>query len=82
MNVFMRREGVDKMNILREKEVLDWLKLLNDYAVGNKQWDTDKEYVCESHPMMPFEQGLGFDCQCGGPGMSPYRPQTKREGIK
>jgi hypothetical protein len=63
------------VNILKGHEIVAWINLLSDYATGKKEWNTACEFVCEAHPMMPFEQGLGFDCQCGGPGMPPYRPK-------
>jgi hypothetical protein len=56
----------------RRKEMLDWLNELENYARG-KKWDTGSIWVCESHSLMPHEQGLSFDCKCGGGvGMPPY----------
>jgi len=53
-------------------EMMNWLFLLAEYATGKKKWDTEGLWVCESHPTMPFEQGLSFDCKCGAPGMPPF----------
>lgn len=60
---------------IQYKDVMNWFLKLKAYAEGNIKWDTNGIWVCESHPLMPFEQGLSFDCQCGGPGMSPIVPK-------
>ena len=55
---------------LLSKELAEWFEILMEYQKG-KRWDTGGHWVCENHPLMPFEQGYEFDCQCGGPGMPP-----------
>ena len=61
----------------KQKEMIEWLEMLLEYAKGNKPWDTGGVWVCESHLCTPFGKGTSFDCQCGGPGMSPYIPVPK-----
>ena len=60
------------------KEMEDWFKELLSYVRG-KIWNTGGIWVCESHPLMPHEQGLSFDCKCGGGvGMPPIRIKGHR----
>ena len=68
------------MDEMEEKrtEMLNWLKELESYARGRK-WNTGGIWVCESHSLMPHEQGLSFDCRCGGGvGMPPVRYEHVR----
>jgi hypothetical protein len=68
--MFLTEEQMDTEE--RRKEMIDWLGELEKYARG-KKWDTDGIWVCESHSLMPYEQGLSFDCKCGvGVGMPHY----------
>ena len=64
-------EIITAINEEDESEMTIWLKQLLEYAAGRKEWDTGGVWVCEAHPLMPFEQGLSFDCKCGAPGMPP-----------
>lgn len=66
----------------KEKEMTEWLRLLLDYAEGRKEWDTGGIWVCEKHPLLPYEQGLTFDCECGGPGMRPFMPSEGLNGTQ
>ncbi len=60
-------------------EVLSWIEQLTPYLKGEKKWDTGCIWVCESHPLSPYDMGYSFDCTCGAPGMSPFFPETKRK---
>lgn len=70
-------KDADYLIIDKEMEMVEWLQLLLDYAIGKKKWDTGGIWVCESHPCTPFEQELTFDCKCGGPGMPPFIPKKE-----
>ena len=61
--------------IQRQKEEVEWLNTLLDYAEGKKKWDSGKEYVCEDHPRRPSEQNLLINCRCGALGMAPKTPE-------
>lgn len=51
------------------KESLKWLSKLLCYPLLN--WDTSGIWVCETHPLMPFEGCETFACKCGGAGRPP-----------
>jgi len=63
-------------------EMNSWFEKLMPFLAGEKKWDTGCLWVCESHPMIPFDMGYTFDCKCGAPGMSPYMPQSKAKVIE
>jgi len=63
------------------KEVIEWLNKLIDYATGKKDWNTDEDWVCEAHPLMPCGMGYSFDCDCGAPSMPPFRPNANAKSI-
>ena len=64
------------------KEMNRWFEILMPFLTGEKKWDTGGPWVCESHPLMPFEMGFSFDCDCGGPGMSPFIHQVPEKVIE
>ena len=64
------------------EEMIRWLAELFPYLTGEKKWDTGCLWVCESHPLMPYEQGYLFDCKCGAPGMEPIRQKDVVENFK
>lgn len=58
------------------KDMISWFEILMPFLTGEKKWNTGCLWVCESHPLMPYEMGYSFDCDCGAPGMSPYIHQV------
>lgn len=64
------------------KEMNQWFGELMPFLTGEKKWNTGCLWVCESHPMMPCEQGYTFDCDCGAPGMSPFIDQVPEKVIE
>ena len=66
-----------------QQEMIDWLKTLLGYADGTKRWDTGGIWVCETHPLMPWDGAdTSFNCECGGAGMPPYTPTGDGFGVK
>lgn len=55
-------------------EQVTWLKQILLHGTGEQQWDTSGVWVCETHPLVPFDNsGIDFQCLCGGAGMPPIR---------
>lgn len=52
-------------------EMKKWQESLLPYMTGKKEWNTGCIWVCECHPLLPYDMGYSFDCTCGGPGMPP-----------
>ena len=57
--------------MIEQIKLFEWLDKLEQYLLGKKQWKCGVDWVCEYHPLLPYEMGYSFDCKCGGPGMPP-----------
>ena len=64
------------------KEMNEWFEGLMPFLTGERKWNTGCIWVCESHPLLPYEMGYTFDCDCGAPGMSPWNFQTPGKIIE